>query len=131
MNKPMSSFSGTFLIYDGDCPLCTDYVQSTKIREKIPDLQFVSARDVDDARVKHAWDIGINLNEEMALYYENSWYTGPEAMLKLGATGTPGVLDRLIHTYLGGADVRRKRYGFLVSFRKILLRMLSRQEIRR
>ena len=127
----MSILSGSFLIYDGDCPLCSDYVQSVKIRKKIPDLQFVSARDVDDARVKQARNLGINLNEEMALFYENSWYIGPEAMLKLGATGTTGVIDRLLHSYLRGAGKRQKRYRFLVLLRKVLLRMLSRQEIRR
>ena len=126
----MQTFPGCFLIYDGECPVCSGYVQFSAIRKKIPDLQLVSARDVNDPRVKFAWSHGINLNDEMALFYENNWYIGPEVMLKLGATGKTGVMDRFLHAFLSDADVRQKRYRLLVRLRKMLLGLLGRKEIK-
>jgi len=129
MIDPPFASSGSFLIYDGDCPVCANYVLLAGLRQKIPDLQLISARDAADPRVRQAWDTGIDLNEEMALFYAARWYIGAEAMLMLCETGKVGFFDRFVHAFLGGIHTRQNRYRFLVALRKTLLRLLSRKEI--
>ena len=37
--------AGNWLVYDGDCPFCSRYVQLLRIREAVGPLRLVNARD--------------------------------------------------------------------------------------
>ena len=39
------------LVYDDDCPVCSNYVQMLRIRESIGELKLVNARDGGN----HGW----------------------------------------------------------------------------
>jgi predicted DCC family thiol-disulfide oxidoreductase YuxK len=117
------------LVYDGDCPVCSNYVLHSRLKERFPDIRLVSARENDPA-VAEARRSGIDLNEDMALWYNDKWITGGEAMVEIGRRGTPGLLERGLLLFLGKQPQRWSRYRTLVRMRKLLLRLLGRQEIR-
>ena len=120
--------SGAVLIYDGHCPVCSNYVAFIEVRRKIPGLRLVSARD-DDPAVREAWARGINLNNEMALVLDGRWYTGADVIAKLAELGTPSLGEGLLRGFIGSSAGRKRRYNMLVFLRKVLLRILRRPEI--
>ena len=122
------SLSGAVLIYDGHCPVCSNYVAFVEVRRKVPGIRLVSARD-DDPAVREAWALGINLNNEMALILDGTWYTGADVIAKLAELGTPSLGEGLLRRFIGSAAVSKRRYGILVYLRKLLLRILRRPEI--
>jgi predicted DCC family thiol-disulfide oxidoreductase YuxK len=125
MGSPLSE---SVLIYDGYCPVCSNYVAFIEVRRKILDLRLVSARD-DDPVVREAWARGINLNNEMALRLNGKWYAGADVIAKLAELGTPSLGEGLLRGFLGSTAVRKRRYSILVFLRKVLLRILRRPEI--
>jgi predicted DCC family thiol-disulfide oxidoreductase YuxK len=116
------------LVYDGDCPVCSNYVLHSRLKERFPDIRLVSARENDPA-VAEARKCGIDLNEDMALWWNGNWMTGSEAMLEISRHGAPGVLERGLLLFLGRGAQSAARYRVLVRLRKLLLRLLGRQEI--
>lgn len=116
------------LIYDGECPVCANYIAFAKLRERVRGLRIVSARE-DDPAVREAWKFGINLNDEMALFLHGKWFVGAEAILELARLGEPSHVDRFLLTYLGAKHGRGFRYRILVWCRKLLLKVLGRSEI--
>lgn len=119
---------GAILVYDGDCPVCSNYVLHSRLKERFPDIRLVSARENDPA-VAEAHKSGIDLNEDMALWWNGKWITGGEAMVEISRHGTPGFLERGLLWFLGKGPQRSSRYRILVRMRKLLLRLLGRREI--
>jgi predicted DCC family thiol-disulfide oxidoreductase YuxK len=116
------------LVYDGDCPVCSNYVLHSRLKERFPDIRLISARENDPA-VAEARKSGINLNEDMALWWNDKWITGSEAMIEISQHGAPGLLERALLLFLGKGSQRAVRYRILVRMRKLLLRLLGRREI--
>jgi predicted DCC family thiol-disulfide oxidoreductase YuxK len=121
-------FGGTVLVYDGDCPVCSNYVLHSRLKERFPGIRLVSAR-ANDPAVSEAYKSSINLNEDMALWHNGKWITGGEAMIEISRHGTTGFLERGLLVFLGKGSQNAARYRMLVRMRKLLLRLLGRQEI--
>lgn len=125
---PKSDFESA-LIYDGECPVCSNYVAFSNARKNIPGLQLISARQ-DHALVRAAWAQGYNLNNEMLLYNNGTWFSGADVMSKLDALGQQSATDKLLAFLLGKSNSRNSRYALLVKLRKLLLWILQRSEIK-
>ncbi|MFT5932039.1 MAG: putative DCC family thiol-disulfide oxidoreductase YuxK, partial [Hyphomonas sp.] len=41
----MFSDPGTFIVYDGDCPFCSEYVKLLRLRDAIGPVSLVNARE--------------------------------------------------------------------------------------
>jgi predicted DCC family thiol-disulfide oxidoreductase YuxK len=121
-------YGGAVLVYDGDCPVCSNYVLHSRLKERFQEIRLVSARENDPA-VTDARKSGIDLNEDMALWFNGKWITGSAAMVEISRHGTPGLLERGLLLFLGKGLLRSSRYRILVRMRKLLLRLLGRQEI--
>lgn len=117
------------LIYDGECPVCSNYVAFSNARKNIPGLQLISARQ-DHALVRAAWQQGYNLNNEMVLYHNGHWFSGADVMSELDALGQPSTTDKFLAAILGKSSSRHSRYAVLVKMRKLLLWILRRTEIK-
>jgi predicted DCC family thiol-disulfide oxidoreductase YuxK len=122
-------YGGAILVYDGDCPVCSNYVLHSRLKERFREIRLVSARENDPA-VAEARKSGIDLNEDMALWCNGKWITGSAAMVEISRHGTPGLLERGLLLFLGKGPLRSSRYRLLVRMRKLLLRLLGRQEIK-
>lgn len=125
---PNSNFESA-LIYDGECPVCSNYVAFSNARKNIPSLKLLSARQEHNL-VKAAWQQGFNLNNEMVLFHNGQWFSGADVMSQLDAFGQPSLTDKLLAVVLGKSASRNSRYAFLVKLRKLLLWILRRSEIK-
>src|SRR5579863_1150177 len=83
------------LVYDGACPVCSQYVRYVRIRESAGALLLVNARD-GGPWVGRVVQAGLNLDEGMVLFYGARAYHGVDCLhlLALLSTGS-GVFNRL------------------------------------
>src|ERR1700685_1118524 len=120
---------GLVLVYDGECPVCSSYVQYVRLKESVGRVTLVNARDggpwVD--RIRAA---GLDLDEGMALYYAGRFYHGADCvhMLALLSTGS-GPFNRIHSAIFRNARWSAFLYPILRFGRNLLLRLLGRKRL--
>ncbi|MFC0388116.1 thiol-disulfide oxidoreductase DCC family protein [Muricoccus vinaceus] len=117
------------VVYDGECPFCTRFVELYRIRENVGKVVLTDARDHPEL-VAGFRQQGFEINDGMVVLWQGRTYYGVDAMQLLSMLGTEGgsfaALNRLLF--------RNKRvagavYPWLVRGRKMTLRLLGRDLI--
>ncbi len=119
-----------FLLYDGDCPVCSAYVAVARLRQLYPDLRIVSAR-AEPALVAELRAKGYEINEGMVLSLDSTIYFGADAtrMIAMLGRASPSRWRRATLAFLGTAPWARPLYPWLNRGRLLLLRLLGRRPI--
>jgi len=116
------------LIYDGECPLCSRYVQMTRLKENV-ELTLVDARH-GGAEVDAARGAGYELDKGMLLWLDGTAYHGSAAINALALLTTPSsMFNRLNALIFRSPIVAKLSYPFLVFGRNSLLRLLGRSKL--
>ncbi|MEM9318085.1 MAG: DCC1-like thiol-disulfide oxidoreductase family protein [Pseudomonadota bacterium] len=116
------------LIYDGQCPLCSRYVQLTRLREHV-ELQIVDARE-QSPEVIAAREEGFELDKGMVLRLDDATYHGSAAISALAMLTTPNsVFNRINATVFRSPTFAKLVYPILVFGRNSLLWLLGRQKL--
>lgn len=122
----------TWLVYDGECPFCRNYVEYIRLKTALPGLRIVSARD----RISDLWSRlppgaeDYDLDEGMLLWIGGRWHHGAEALHVLsGWTNDPGLVSRLHHTIFSSLSRSRRIYPWLNRGRKLFLRLTGHRLI--
>lgn len=125
----MSASKPIYVVYDGDCPFCSQFVKLVRLREALGKVELVNARDAHPI-VERLGKMGIRLNEGMALVMGDEVYTGADCMnrLALMSTGT-GVFNSLNAAIFSSPKASRLLYPILRLGRNITLRLLGRSRI--
>jgi predicted DCC family thiol-disulfide oxidoreductase YuxK len=114
------------VVYDGDCPLCNNYVRMTRLREAVGRPTLINARERPELVTALA-ESGINLDEGMAIYYQGRLYVGSEAVNLLALLTTSADLaNRVAAMVLGRPRVARALYPLLRAGRRLLLKLKNR-----
>ena len=117
------------LVYDGACPVCSQYVRYVRIREAAGALQLVDARNggpwVD--RVVRA---GLSLDEGMVLFYGGRAHHGVDCVHMLALLSTrSGLFNRLNALAFRQPAVARFAYPLMRAGRNLLLWLLNRPRL--
>jgi predicted DCC family thiol-disulfide oxidoreductase YuxK len=83
---PLPGREANFLLYDGDCPVCSAYVAMSRLRQLYPDLRVASARDEPELVVALR-QAGYEINEGMVLSLDRKLYFGAEATRMIAVLG--------------------------------------------
>ncbi len=67
------------LIYDGDCPFCSRFVEYLRLKETVERLVLINARD-DERVVAESLAKGFDLNDGMLLDLDGRYYHGSDCM---------------------------------------------------
>ena len=117
------------IVYDGECPICSNYVQFIKIKENVGEVSLINARE-DLTFADELSRQGISMDEGMAVMYKSNWYHGYMAMYILATLSkdiTPlQKLHNMIFTYKGLALIL---YPILRFGRNVSLFLLGRKKI--
>lgn len=125
----MTTSSGAFLIYDGECPFCRNYTSFVKMTRALPGLRLVSARDGGD-EVAEAQRRGFDLDQTMVLVIDDRWFAGEQAMAELAKRAERfKTANRLWRGLMERPRLGRFLYGSLVRGRLLVLRLLGRKRI--
>jgi predicted DCC family thiol-disulfide oxidoreductase YuxK len=127
--KPAPGDAQPVLVYDGGCPVCSQYVRYVRIRESAGTLLLVNARD-GGHWVEQVVRAGLNLDEGMVLFYGGRAYHGVDCLhvLALLSTGS-GVFNRLNAIAFRQPAIARFSYPVMRAGRNLLLRLLRRPKL--
>jgi hypothetical protein len=117
------------IVYDGECPFCSNYVNFLKIRGKFGKTILVNAR-VEKSVVRELQEMTFDINKGMAVSYNSIWYYGPDAINFLSSVNKNEGVARKIHNALFSTASRANFfYPILVFCRNITLKILGRKKI--
>ncbi len=118
-----------YLIYDGDCLICSHTAKATRLRVSVKRFELINARDAHSL-ITIANNKGLNLNEGIVIFYQNQIWSGENALHYLALIVTP--VDLLNRTT---AFLFRRRwisclfYPLLKFLRKLLLILRNKKNI--
>jgi predicted DCC family thiol-disulfide oxidoreductase YuxK len=119
-----------YLLYDGECPVCSAYVAMARLRQLHPHLVVRDARSepelVAELRAK-----GYEINEGMVLCLDGAIHFGADAtrMIAELSRASPSRWRRAVLGLVGTAPWSRRLYPWLNRGRLALLRLLRRGPI--
>lgn len=123
-----SSFDIT-VVYDGECPFCSNYVRFHRLRRNLGSVGLINAREhLDD--VECARKAGLNLDDGMLVFWRDQIYSGGDAIFILTSLGAPGGLFNILNRIIfSNAVVARALYPILRAGRNFALAALGRTRI--
>lgn len=127
--RPKPAAGKAWLVYDGECPACGNYVRFLDARRALGELVLVNARD-GGAVVDEIRNLGYDLDEGMVLKMNGRHYFGADALSALASVSAPrgafGIVNRALF-----ASPRAARLGYplLKAGRRALLKVLGRKGI--
>lgn len=125
----MSASKTIYVVYDGDCPFCSQFVKFVRLREAAGKVELINAREPHPI-VERLGKMGIRLNEEMALVMGDEVYTGPDCMNRLALMSTgAGLFNSVNAAIFSSRRVSRLLYPMLRLGRNATLRLLGRSGI--
>ncbi len=117
------------LVYDQECPVCSNYCQVVRIRDSIGKLTIVNARD-DSEIMEEITRQGFDLDDGMVLKMDEQFYYGADAIHVLALISSrSGILNRLNYWFFKSKTLSRLFYPILRFLRNLLLKMLGKSKI--
>ena len=122
----------TYLIYDGECPLCKRYVRMVRLKAAAGNVQLVNAREPGAAAHVIADVIarGYDLDEGMVLKQGERIAHGDDCITELALMTTPSNAFNRLNAWVFRSPARaRALYPVLRAGRNALLALLGRKKI--
>lgn len=118
------------LLYDGECPVCKNYVHRLRLQQQFGELRLLDARHASRER-DQVESMGLDLNEGFVLYVGEVIYAGDRAIQTLALMSSRNNLfNQINYTIFRHESLSRLLYPILARFRLVLLWMLGRDPIR-
>lgn len=114
------------IVYDTDCPFCSDFVAMVNIRKNGYEIELVSARNSSNKFVKDIRNKGLKLNDGMVVFLEDKILYGSEAAHFLATiSASPGLIHNIYKLLLRNSSFARLIYPILVFLRKLYFRIFK------
>ena len=112
-----------WLVYDGECPLCSNYAQFLQLRQSVKELTLIDARQGGPV-VEEIRNLPHDLDQGMVAVVDGSYYVGHEALNVLALLAeNRGVFNRFNRLAFSSPVAARLGYPWLKLGRWILLRL--------
>ena len=119
----------SWIIYDGDCPYCRNYVKFLKLKDAVGRVDLINARG-DDTRIKDAVAQGFDLNEGMIFYHNEAYHYGSDAVHIMALMSTQSSVFNKINTFIFKHEKLAKfLYPFMKCGRNITLKVLRKDKL--
>jgi predicted DCC family thiol-disulfide oxidoreductase YuxK len=120
----------TWIVYDGECPFCTNYVALMQIRRLIGDVELLDARKPHPI-VRLLIDRGYDLNEGMVVICRDQILYGKGAVVFISLlSGDIGWFGQALRWILRGQRRASFLYPIMKLGRRLTLFVLGRRLIR-
>jgi predicted DCC family thiol-disulfide oxidoreductase YuxK len=118
-----------WIVYDGQCPFCSRYVQLVRLRETLGHVELIDARK-GGPQVEEARKAGLDLDDGMVLKLDGRLYHGADCIHMLALLSTPSSrFNRLNAALFRSHTTSRILYPVLRTGRNAVLRILGRSKI--
>lgn len=116
------------LIYDGDCPLCRNYVAAQRLQQHFGKLTLFNARDLPEQAPELLAELQqqeLILNQTMLLRLDGRWLKGAQVIQLLATLNEPNWRNRLWLLWFQSERRARFSYPLLRACRNLLLKLLK------
>ncbi len=121
--------SDAYLIYDGDCPFCTQYVRMARLRAVLGDLRLINARD-GGPEVEAVRAQGYKLDEGFVLHMDGIYFHGADSLHRLALMSSrSGLFNRVTYAIFRNRARSRLLYPVLRTGRNTVVRMMGRSPL--
>ncbi|MFY3433568.1 DCC1-like thiol-disulfide oxidoreductase family protein [Achromobacter mucicolens] len=118
-----------YLLYDGDCPFCANYVRMMRLRKAAGPIAILNMRDHPELAAHHRAQ-GYDLNQGMLLHLDGRDYWGADAIHRLALLSTGSdVFNRLNATIFSNACLSKALYPFMRTGRSLTLALLGKKKM--
>jgi predicted DCC family thiol-disulfide oxidoreductase YuxK len=114
-----------WLVYDGECPLCSAWCKRARVADAVGKLHLVDARQPGPL-MDEITRLGLDIDQGMVLKFQDIIYYGPDAIRMVSLLSTPaGWFNRLNAWFFG--SVRRANFFYPLGkfFRNLTLKALG------
>jgi predicted DCC family thiol-disulfide oxidoreductase YuxK len=119
----------TYIVYDGDCPFCSQFVALVRLREAAGPVVLLNARE-DHPIVRYVKQRGVVLNQEMAMVAGDQVYAGADCMNRIALMSTnSGLFNKLNALVFSSRPVSKFMYPILRAGRNLSLKVLGRSPL--
>ena len=119
----------TFLLYDGECPFCDNYIKLLKLKSILPELQLLNAHSHKDL-VDHFRNEGLEINDGMIFSLDESIYYGPDCIHALTVLADNNSFFSRLNKIIFKNKKRAKiLYPILVHMRKLYFTIMRKSLI--
>jgi predicted DCC family thiol-disulfide oxidoreductase YuxK len=124
------SNKNAWIIYDGECPFCRNYVGLVKLRKNIGYVKLINARNFGQ-EVQFVTSAGFDLDDGMVLYYQGQFYHGSDCIQMIALlSDNDSVFGKINHWIFKSSVRARALYPSLRFFRNTTLKILRRKKIK-
>lgn len=117
----------TAIVYDGDCPFCSRYVQLLRLKQAIGPVALINARE-GGPRVERLRKMGYDLDGGFVLEWGGEIYYGPDAINRLALLSTPSSVFNKINAFVFQSKaISRVLYPVLKTGRDLTLFLMGRR----
>lgn len=135
MAEPLGLFpmtpnpNDTYLVYDGECPACRNYVRFIRFRNTIGPLHLIDARQAPQW-VAHMQEKGISLDDGMVLLLNGHYLHGADAVHHIALLSSPsGRFNRINAFVFRSRKLSRCLYPVLKMCRNTLLFLMGKKPL--
>jgi predicted DCC family thiol-disulfide oxidoreductase YuxK len=117
------------MVYDGECPFCSNYVKLIRLREAIGPVRLVDARG-GGPEVERLQRLGFDLNEGMALQLNGEIYYGADCIHRISLLSSPSTLFNKLNAWVfRSRTASRLLYPAMRAGRNLTLAILGRPKL--
>lgn len=121
--------SEAWIIYDGECPFCKNYVRLLRLKEVIDNVRLINARD-DTKEAQLIREKGYDLDEGMIFFYNGHYHYGAEAIHMMAMlSGSSRFINRVNGFIFRSKSLSSVLYPFMRGGRNLTLKILGRRKI--
>jgi len=122
--------SRAWIVYDGECPFCSNYVALYRMRAQFGEVHLINTRD-DVPIVQEIRARGFDLDKGMVLKLGDDFYHGDKCMHMLALMSSESNTINRINKWIFSHQQRaRILYPFLVAGRNFTLLLMGRRKIK-
>jgi predicted DCC family thiol-disulfide oxidoreductase YuxK len=122
-------FPELVVVFDGDCPFCSQYVQLLKLGETVGATRLINARSGDPIAIE-LQQLGYDLNQGMVVRHKGQTYYGADGVHVLACLTTSSkTFNRINNVIFGSLIVSRALYPILRFGRSAALRLRGKSKI--
>lgn len=117
-----------YIIYDGDCIFCKNYIRYSKflIENKI---ELINARQVTD-KEKIKIMKKYNIDNGMILFFENDFFIGSDAMTKIAIINNKkAYFNKILNFFFRNKKITNFFYPYFVFIRNLTLKVRGIRKI--
>ena len=118
------------IVYDGDCPMCSNFAKLYKIKESVGTLKIVNARQADNKIISQINTRGLNLDLGFVVKIDEMFYHASDATNVLALIGSnTGIFNRLNVLIFRSKILTKLLYPLFRTARNLALLLKGKSQI--